>query len=248
VPAISDPSTVGTLFTWLKADAGTWQLSTLTTPAVADGDPVGGWTDQTVNGHSPVQATATKRGTLKLNMRNGLPVIRFDGVTQFLSKNFTGVFPFTRFIAGYLRADPVINVKDTIVDGMSQCALIVAPGGGSYPYDTPFSNLYQGHSTMYPGVVLRDGWGVVAMNFQQGQAPGGLYMQWPVLRYNGVPLSTYYIWCGTNTPLGICIATYNAGTRCTALDVGEILEYNGLLSLTDTMAVEGYLRNRWATP
>ncbi len=69
---------------WLKADAGLEQTSGGTT-ATADGDPVGRWLDQSGNGNHVSQATAGKRGTLKLAIQNGLPVIRFAAASlQFL--------------------------------------------------------------------------------------------------------------------------------------------------------------------
>jgi Concanavalin A-like lectin/glucanases superfamily len=70
---------------WLRADAGTYQDAARTIPAVADGDPVGGWADQSGNAHHASQATAAARPTLQLSELHGKPVLRFDGVDDYLS-------------------------------------------------------------------------------------------------------------------------------------------------------------------
>jgi hypothetical protein len=63
---------------WLKAD-GTLRQTVSGTPATADNDPVGEWVDVGSFAANPSGAT-TKRPLLKLNIKNSLPVIRFDGV------------------------------------------------------------------------------------------------------------------------------------------------------------------------
>ncbi len=93
---------------WLDAaDAATlFQDSGLTTPAVADADPVGGWTNKAIGASvHAIQATSTKRGTLKLAQVGGQNVVRFDGVDDFLEANglaalFSGTdLPFSVFMA-----------------------------------------------------------------------------------------------------------------------------------------------------
>jgi hypothetical protein len=74
---------------WLKADAALFQDSAKTTSAVLDGDPVGNFADKSGNGKDGTQTVSTKRGVLKLNIQNGLPVVRTDGVDDFY--NLTGL-------------------------------------------------------------------------------------------------------------------------------------------------------------
>src|SRR5262249_3142078 len=59
--SIFDPLTLTNLSLWLKGDAGTYQDSGFVTPATADGDPVGGWQDQSGNVRHFAQATAANR-------------------------------------------------------------------------------------------------------------------------------------------------------------------------------------------
>jgi hypothetical protein len=70
---------------WLAADGTLWQDSARTTPATADGDPVGAWDDASGGGNHATQATAGFRPLLKTAIVNSKPVIRFDGTDDFLS-------------------------------------------------------------------------------------------------------------------------------------------------------------------
>lgn len=68
------------LHRWFKADGTLWQDSGRTTPATADGDPVGAWDDASGNAGHAVQAASGARPTLKTAIVNGKPVLRGDGV------------------------------------------------------------------------------------------------------------------------------------------------------------------------
>jgi hypothetical protein len=87
VAAAFAPTDVAGLQLWLRGDAGTFQDAARTTAAANDGDPVGGWRDDSGEGDHFSQATAAKRGTLKTgaNGINGRAVVRFDGVDDFLA-------------------------------------------------------------------------------------------------------------------------------------------------------------------
>lgn len=76
------PLALANLDLWLDASAaGTlYQDSALTTPASADGDPVGGWLDLSGNGRNATQTTAAARPTLQVAERANRNVVRFDGV------------------------------------------------------------------------------------------------------------------------------------------------------------------------
>lgn len=74
---------------WLKADAGLWQNTGGTTPASADGDPVGRWDDQSGNGNNFTQGTSGKKPVLKTAILNGNPVVRLDGVDDDFSTSLT---------------------------------------------------------------------------------------------------------------------------------------------------------------
>lgn len=76
---------------WLQADNGLYQNTALTTPAALDGDPVGGWQDQSGNANHATQATGGARPALKLSIQNSKPVVRFNGSSSVMaSPDFTG--------------------------------------------------------------------------------------------------------------------------------------------------------------
>jgi hypothetical protein len=49
------------------------------TPATADGTTIARWNDGSANALNVTQSTAGSRPTLKTNIKNGLPILRFDG-------------------------------------------------------------------------------------------------------------------------------------------------------------------------
>lgn len=61
---------------WLKADS----------LALSDNDPVSTWVDSSGSGNDATQAGAL-RPTYKTSIVNGLPVVRFNGTSQYLSSN-----------------------------------------------------------------------------------------------------------------------------------------------------------------
>lgn len=98
------PKDIPGLLLQLSAQASPlWTTSARTTPALADGDPVGGWDDISGNGRIFTQATAGQRGTLKLAVADGKRAVRFVAAstqalictTEFLNvANFTFVAVF----------------------------------------------------------------------------------------------------------------------------------------------------------
>ena len=73
---------------WGRSTLGLYQERTgasATTPAAADADPVGSWLDQFISAHHVVAPSDAARPTLKLNIQNGKPVVRFDVIDDVLS-------------------------------------------------------------------------------------------------------------------------------------------------------------------
>lgn len=100
--SLGAPDTVGGLRVWTMADGDLYQDSTLGTPATADTDPVGAWEDQTAFGEHLTQTTSGSRPLLKLAQLNGLPVVRFDGSNDYLSRVLSATIaqPGTVYLVG----------------------------------------------------------------------------------------------------------------------------------------------------
>jgi hypothetical protein len=60
---------------WLKADAG------------VSGSPVSQWSDQSGNGRYAIQGAGDSQPVLVAGALNGKPVVRFDGVNDFMTFN-----------------------------------------------------------------------------------------------------------------------------------------------------------------
>lgn len=69
------PASIAGLKLWLDAS----QITGLN-----DGDAVATWSDASGNGYNATQSTASKRPLYKTSILNGKPVVRFDGVDDFL--------------------------------------------------------------------------------------------------------------------------------------------------------------------
>jgi concanavalin A-like lectin/glucanase superfamily protein len=60
---------------------GWWKADSL---VLADGDPVATWIDSSGNGRDVTQGTAASKPTYQTGELNGLPVVRYDGVDDYL--------------------------------------------------------------------------------------------------------------------------------------------------------------------
>lgn len=214
---------------WLKADAGTFQTDG-GSAAEADGDPVGLWQDQSGNGDHATQGTAAARGTLKLAIQNGLPVVRLDGTDDFYS--LTGLTaasgPHTFFAA--------INPGN-----------LAGAGSLKYLFDAATGRLILACATSADNKVgFFDGaWDSIADG-----ANGFQILSWVLgsgtgsVRRNGTSLgSAAYTNTAIGGAVGLGASNDGAGSRL-ACDIGEVLLY-GSLTAGQVAQVEAYLLARW---
>ncbi len=200
-----------------------------------DNDPVGEWIDQSGNtGRNVVNATAGKRGTLKTNIQNGLSVVRFDGISQFLaSATFTLNQPFTR-VSVFQQRTYVGNSH--IFSGFStNCGLYQ---DGSNPRVSMFAGLGNAGSVN----VTLNTFHVLVEVFNGASS-------FSVLD-NGTPSATGNP--GANNLSGLTIGAFAGGASgWSAIDVGEVVMYSSALT-TGTGGpidvISTYLKNKWATP
>ncbi len=81
------PTKISGLQLWLDAsDSSTlFQDSNGTTPAMADGDPIGCWKDKSGNGYNVIQTDGTNKPSLSIAAKKGKNVISFDGTNDYLN-------------------------------------------------------------------------------------------------------------------------------------------------------------------
>lgn len=122
--AVISPLDITGLKLWYKADTGTFQVSDGTIPAVADGDKVGYWGDQSGNGYNAIQATAGTRPALSLST---IPLIDFNGSVQL------GLSPAPSIASGsftiYMMGKPITGNSHNLFD--SQTGRLVATTNSS---------------------------------------------------------------------------------------------------------------------
>ncbi len=99
-PPVWSPADLPSLVAWYKAD----QIS------LSDGDPVAQWDDLSGNTRHLVQATGAAKPTYKTAIVNGLPVVRFDGVDDYLRHTAGG-----DFVTGTTLTVAVVHVRRAIV-------------------------------------------------------------------------------------------------------------------------------------
>lgn len=237
------PTDVDGLALWFDASDATtlFQDAAMTTPAQADDDRVGGWKDKSGNSRHFTQATADKRGTLKTGVLNGLPVVRFDGVDDYLGRiesfltGTSGVYIAVTATNDATKPDQSVICSAPRVDGLlrpnTTAFCIQAPGGRVDAPPGPGPN----------GTFRVMEWG----------STGAAYF----IRANGVTLPLTVIngtnngaWWGdvaahSRTSLGC----YDYGGQASFLkgDIAEVLVFDPLPSADDLTLVRAYLAAKW---
>jgi hypothetical protein len=226
-PSAFSPAQIAGMLEWLDATWTLWKDSAGMTAATEDGDPVGRWTDRSVNGTNATQATDAKRPTLKLNVQNGNPVVRYDGVDDFLAAALTTAQPITLFVVAKSAANKVLLDGDDATDRVlwytNSSGNWEAFAGTSLAADARLNAFHQ-HSVIYNGAssqvwkdgVSQAGPGAAGSNGLSGLTIGDAYLRDGGQAFNG--------------------------------DVGEILIYSGALAAADREAVQAYLKGKWSTP
>ena len=212
------PTDVANLILWLRADAIT---------GLADTNPVITWLDESGQGNDVTQGVGADRPLYRTGIMNGLPVVRFDGVSDFLRSaalvttlplhiftvhQMLTAGPFAHLYSGgdatrvrmELGAAPNMVLRNPVVEA-------VVP---SYVLDTPtiFSTLWDG------------------ANSQQ--------------RVNGGAATI--INPGTNTLTAFELAAQTSGFNLGNVDFGEMLCYEAEIFGDNLSSVHTYLSNKWA--
>lgn len=235
------PDQVAGLQLWLKADAGLYQDSAGATPAAADGDPVGRWSDQSGNGRHATQATAAKRLTLRTggNGVNGLPALRADGVDDYLE---TGVLPayasFTAFfVVRRVGAPTGYSHLAGSLPGYTASGAdfwqLYAPSGGTFQLN--FDPVSLDISTAVPFSTS-----AVLVSVRKDDAGAGSSEMWLDGEIGGAGAGNETI-----ASHALFLGAWNSNAYHG--DLLEVILYDSALPDNDRRGVESYLRSRWGT-
>lgn len=239
---IYNPKEISGLQLWLDAS----------TINQVDGTAVTSWADLSGNAYDAAQATTASQPTYKTNIQNGLGVVRFDGVDDFLSLS-TGLGMLNN-VAGAT----VIVVGRYAFDGTSDIPFSISTGGGLTTYRvamfTTNSNRFQF------GVRRIDGGGGSAPFSTQVGVPFAGAIHAGVVNYSSTERFVY-----VNNALGgsasgapftsgntsatdstyIYVGKYGAAGFELSGDICEIVVYNRALEANEFRQLHQYLGRKW---
>lgn len=100
--------------------AGWWAADQIT--GLSDGDPVGTWPDLSGNNNHLVQAVGASKPTYKTGIQNGLPILRFDGLNDFIGPaTFAMTQPETVFV---VLKQTTWTLDDAPIDGSTMYMIL----------------------------------------------------------------------------------------------------------------------------
>jgi hypothetical protein len=200
---------------------------------LVDNDPVGSWTDASGNGRHAVQGTGAAKPTYKTAALNGRPVVRFDGVDDWLQTAAFGAAlaqPTTITLVGTATGadnyfydglnDGGRHVIITNNGGSSTTALLYAGTGA--PYTVPAFGPARVYTALFSGAASR----LWVDGTAAGAAADG----------------------GTLALPGLTLGAYWGALANLTGDVAEVVLVNRALSGDERAALEAYLKTKWGTP
>jgi len=210
------PSDLPYLKLWLAAD----------TNIILTAGKVSEWRDLSGNNFHATQAIASKQPIKVNNVICGKPVIRFDGVDDFLKATFGQTFtqPNTIFIVknslanGTITIDGIDGSHRNIIQDINNKAGINAGYNLEYTKPTPY-NCYTFFSGVYNGAVSK-------------------LFENSILKVAGD--------AGTQSLTGLTIGSSYLNTQFFQGDIAEIIFYNGLLLDSNRIKVEKYLMDKYS--
>jgi hypothetical protein len=219
------PSDIDGLELWVSADVGTFSDVGGTIPAVADGATIGAWGDRSGNGRNPVQAAGAKQPTLRLNIQNSLPIVRFDGADDLLQVLFALNQPEQAFIVTINRG---LANTEGVFDGSINNRMLM------------FVNIAS--MDLFAGAVLT-GFPV--------PIPGTAYMA--TCLFNGAASSVSLNSgapsvgnVGVANAGGVALGGRGGDAFWGPSDIAEFLVYSVALTADEVDQVETYLNDKWA--
>lgn len=191
------------------------------------------WADKSGNGHHGLQANALRQPVLQGSTLNGLPVLSFDGNSQFLKTNpFTLNQPVSFFLVFNKKELGYVNY---IFDGnTSNLCRLGIDGSNSY--------LFYGGSFLTSDNSGPLGYKVFSMRYDNTSST--MRNNFSNLPVSGSP--------GTGNPGGFTLAALGDVTGNPSyhafIDVAEVLIFNDTLSPSITDQIEQYLRFKYFPP
>jgi hypothetical protein len=227
------------LVLWLKADA---------IEKLGDGDAVAEWPDSSGNGLDPSQAEAAKRPVWAAKAVNGLPAVRFDGADDHLrTRYYRDLFATSYKVSVFavFRAAGTVGNRGLLSANWTALATTGEKGGGlvyTTAYATPENGTaWRDVGPARAGGVRPDRWTVGAV-VRAGDRAGETRLRVDGVRNDDGAAVPYH---PMNAERGF-VGCLRGGSGCWKGDVAEVLVYADALSDASCLAVERYLRRKYA--
>jgi hypothetical protein len=216
------------MLAWYRTDAG---LS-----GTNDGDPIFLWDDLSGNGNTMTQGNPSQRPIFKTGVLQGRDALRFSNASDQLL-NRSGALG----VSGNLHEAFIVMKASTWVNGMVLLALDAA-NTMTFAGNNSIAGFYVYTLTPH-GLNLDsgDGSSPVPHIMRIRKATGQQYLTIGTVIEDGTGNSGVY------TIDKICLGAQSSSDVATTFngDIGEVLIYNGNLSVADVNQVKSYLQGRW---
>lgn len=230
-PPIWSPTNIAGCKLWLKADAG----------ITKDGsDAVSVWADQSGNGNDATQGTGDYQPLWVDATLNGKPVIRFDGINDFLSGSDAGM------PTGDVTVFAVVKSIENPIP-LSHFNVFFSYGNITITGGLVTEGFYNDGLNNREVVFTQNG-DYVAIYDQTG-----IYIQTSMVRIgssyvfrSGVSSATKTMTTATALFHGIFVGSLSTTTFFANVEIAEIIIYNTALSDPDRVLVENYLNAKYA--
>jgi len=239
-PSSFYPSDIAGLQLWLDAsDASTLYQSSGGSLATSDGDPIGYWGDKSGGLKNAVQASGTNKPALKLSILNSRPVVRFDGVNDFLSNSMQWANSAFTIITVTKRAS-----------GSNYPAFVSEYSGTTDGYlafgldPSSYLSIHKtGLATSASNLVQTAGTFFIQSAQSSGISSGNISVE---VKSNGVSASSALTLTGLSTNSSTNFGASKNGTADFLNgDIAEIIVYSSVLSAGNLASVFNYLREKW---
>lgn len=246
------PATISGLKLWLdSSDAATVYQSNGGALAAADGDPVGYWIDKSGQGNHATQASGTNKPAFRTNIKNGKPIIRFDGTND--NMTLPSAILANSSISFFIVWSPSILV------GTATTSSYVVAGNNYGMRLSNFGGALTNERITFMSEALADAlpaygecteniavaFHLMAMTYNRANLAEPLYWRngtSKTLTSTGTTASVDWETVGNFCLKYIGNFTANFQQK----DIAEIIAYDSSLSTTDRQKVETYLNAKWA--
>lgn len=214
------PKRLPGLVFWVKAES----------LGLSDGTTIQTWTDLSGNGNDLTQLTAGNRPTYKVNIQNGLPVVRFAAAaTSFMdTPSFALSQPSTLASAFTARGSPGKYVADSVTVVDQRDFFIQADTTLQMYCGTVFNITVPTMLNVFHAAVLVYNGAASVGNFDGVETTGDV---------------------GGSNGTGIRLGRSGGGSTVYGdVDVGEFIAYARVLSAPERALIQAYLKRRWGTP